>query len=108
VFNPPKNLTIKVADVGQLFGIALDNANPPNIYLSARTRVRREPEGQCIRTENVIRAVPGIVPGLGTRRWRWKPWGQQRRLIKRRRFPSRRPPNFLVWLLRTSCREIRW
>lgn len=35
VFNAPKTFNIKAADVGQVFGVALDDANPPNIYLAA-------------------------------------------------------------------------
>lgn len=35
VFKAPNPFSVKAADVGQIFGIALDDANPPNIYLAA-------------------------------------------------------------------------
>jgi uncharacterized repeat protein (TIGR01451 family) len=33
--NEPQRLPVTAAEVGQVFGIAFDDANPPNIYLSA-------------------------------------------------------------------------
>lgn len=33
--NEPQRLPVSAAQVGQVFGVAMDDANPPNIYLSA-------------------------------------------------------------------------
>lgn len=35
LFPAPKSFDVMAKDVGQVFGIALDDATPPNIYLSA-------------------------------------------------------------------------
>ena len=35
VVQAPKGLTVTAAQIGQVFSVALDNANPPNIYVAA-------------------------------------------------------------------------
>lgn len=62
LIDPPKTLDILAQDVGQVFGIALDDQPAPNVYLSATSAfglnlVRRGRDGQ---PERVKKGGPGV------------------------------------------------
>ncbi len=42
--NEPQLFSVTAGDVGQVFGVALDDANPPNIYLTATVGLRPSPQ----------------------------------------------------------------
>ena len=63
LFHAPKSFNILAKDVGQVFGVALDDQSPPNIYLAATSAfglniVRRGRDG---RPERLKRGAPGAV-----------------------------------------------
>lgn len=70
----PKPFTVTAAQVGQVFGVALDNAIPPNIYLAASSSYGlpvATVDAQGVAT-HVRRGGPGVrfMPGL------WGPEGR--------------------------------
>ncbi len=63
LFDAPKTFDIHARDVGQVFGVALDDRSPPNIYLAATSvfglnLVRRGRNGA---PERIKRGAPGAV-----------------------------------------------